>query len=94
MVRFQPYGGQINKSEISITIYQKTKQKKGLGTQLLNGGIDYLKDHTVIEEVFARVLKTNQHSLEFFRKNGFSPHFEDDHFIIFQYALKKGEGIA
>jgi RimJ/RimL family protein N-acetyltransferase len=90
MVRFQPYKGHINQSEISITIYPKTKQKKGLGTELLMHGIKYLKENTEIKEVIARVRKTNQYSFDFFKRNGFLLFLEDDHYFVFRFPVNEG----
>ncbi|MBG9588629.1 GNAT family N-acetyltransferase [Cytobacillus firmus] len=87
VVRFQPYN-EINQSEISITIYPQTNQKKGYGKTVLRLGIEFIRKNTEINEIIARVLKTNPLSIEFFKNNHFSPFFEDDQFIFLKLCLE------
>lgn len=88
VVRFQPYNGLSSKTEISITIYPQTNQKKGYGTNILLQGIDFIRKQTDNKEIIARVLKSNPHSLDFFRKNNFTPFLHNENYVFLKVSIK------
>lgn len=59
-------------TEISLTIFDKAFRRQGYGTRAFKLLAQYLRKHSVVREIHAKVMRDNYHALSFWKKVGFS----------------------